>query len=53
MQKIYKIPDWEGIQVYGKRSEQIRDMIRADWEKSVGYQPEPGLDLPTEKRDRA
>ncbi len=35
MQKILKTPDWQGIHVYGERSEGILERVHADWERSV------------------
>lgn len=35
MQKINKLPDWEGIQIYGERAREILKRVRADWERSL------------------
>jgi hypothetical protein len=34
MQKVLKRPDWEGIHVYGERSAEILQIVRADWERN-------------------
>jgi hypothetical protein len=38
MQKILKTPDWQGIHVYGEKSEGILERVHADWERSVSKQ---------------
>jgi hypothetical protein len=35
MQKILKIPDWDGIALFGDRAGQILKLVRDDWERSI------------------